>query len=142
MNEGPATTHRDVHKSDVDPSEFPMLLKQYYDRLFPYSKFYKWLSYGNTQKDYFSNREFSFTLKDDIYIRYRSYKDEEEMTADIKEMCPYKIDIGAVFSGKVRGDRLLSHFHDCGIERSYIPCEVVRNTCWCLYVSAEGPQEN
>eukprot|EP00041_Stephanoeca_diplocostata_P024698 m.632823 g.632823 ORF g.632823 m.632823 type:complete len:498 (-) comp22579_c1_seq12:376-1869(-) len=100
MSEGPATTHRDVHKSDVDPSEFPMLLKQYYDRLFPYSKFYKWLSYGNTQKDYFSNREFSFTLKGDVYIRYRSYKDEEEMTADIKEMCPYKIDIGAVFTGK------------------------------------------
>ena len=51
---------------------------------------------------YFSNREFSFTLKDDVYIRYRSYESEEEMTADIKKMNPYKIDIGAVFSAKVR----------------------------------------
>eukprot|EP00040_Diaphanoeca_grandis_P040162 m.261453 g.261453 ORF g.261453 m.261453 type:complete len:455 (-) comp42162_c0_seq1:267-1631(-) len=93
-------THRSTKASDVDASEFPHLLKQYYNRLFPYNRFYRWLSYGNTEKHYFSNREFSFTLKDDVYIRYRSYHDEAEMTSDIKAMCPYKIDIGAIFSGK------------------------------------------
>eukprot|EP00038_Savillea_parva_P009708 m.185333 g.185333 ORF g.185333 m.185333 type:complete len:452 (+) comp16414_c0_seq1:127-1482(+) len=92
--------HRSTKKIDVDPSEFPMLLKQYYDRLFPYHKFYRWLSYGKPDAEYFSKREFSFTLKDDVYIRYRSYASEEEMTADIKKMNPYKIDIGAIFSGK------------------------------------------
>jgi hypothetical protein len=39
-----------------------------------------------------------------VYIRYRSYESEEEMTADIKKMNPYKIDIGAVFSAKVKLD--------------------------------------
>lgn len=82
----------------VDPNEFPHLLKQFYERLFPYNRFYRWLSYGS-QRD-FENREFSFTLKDDIYIRYRSYSSETEMTEDIKKMNPYKIDIGAVFTGK------------------------------------------
>eukprot|EP00037_Helgoeca_nana_P014951 m.140414 g.140414 ORF g.140414 m.140414 type:complete len:454 (-) comp22797_c0_seq1:158-1519(-) len=92
--------HRSTKKISVDPSEFPMLLKQYYERLFPYHRFYRWLSYGKPDAEYFSNREFSFTLKDDVYIRYRSFASEEEMTADIKKMNPYKIDIGAVFSAK------------------------------------------
>ena len=43
--------------------EFPHLLKQYYERLFPYSRFYRWLSYQGDTK-LFQNREFSFTLKD------------------------------------------------------------------------------
>eukprot|EP00035_Acanthoeca_spectabilis_P037359 m.44816 g.44816 ORF g.44816 m.44816 type:complete len:446 (-) comp8574_c0_seq1:2404-3741(-) len=96
----PAGGHRSTKKISVDEQEFPMLLKQYYDRLFPYHRFYRWLSYGKGDSDYFCNREFSFTLKDDVYIRYRSFASEEEMTADIKKMNPYKIDIGAVFTGK------------------------------------------
>jgi len=99
------TIHRSTKASDVDASEFPELLKQYYDRLFPYSKYFRWLSYGD--KHTFSHREFSFTLKDDVYIRYKSYETEEEMTKDIKKTCPYKIDIGAVFSTKPK-DRLKS----------------------------------
>jgi DNA primase catalytic subunit len=48
-------------------------------RLFPYAKFYRWLSYGEVDKNYFQNREFSFTLKDDVYIRYLSFANEQEM---------------------------------------------------------------
>lgn len=47
------------------------------DRVFPYDVMYQWLSYGNSGKDSsvseaFCRREFSFTLKDDIYIRFLS----------------------------------------------------------------------
>lgn len=52
-------------------------------------------------KSYFTNREFSFTLKDDVYIRYQSFADQQEMEKEIQKRCPYKIDIGAVFSHKV-----------------------------------------
>ena len=52
-------------------------------------------------KTYFTNREFSFTLKDDIYIRYQSFGDQQEMEKEIQKRCPYKIDIGAVFTHRV-----------------------------------------
>lgn len=50
---------------------------------------------------YFSRREFSFTLKDDVYVRYLSFATEEEMEKEIQKRQPYKIDIGAVYSTMV-----------------------------------------
>lgn len=75
-------------------------------RLFPYEAVFSWLSYGNDpskdkpsmDKSFFSKREFSFTIQDDIYIRYQSFKDLAELTSAIQKRQPHKIDIGAVFS--------------------------------------------
>jgi hypothetical protein len=51
----------------------------YAGRLFPFDLMYEWLSYsgpgaasGANSSEIFSKRELSFTLKDDIYIRYIS----------------------------------------------------------------------
>ena len=52
-------------------------------------------------KTYFVNREFSFTLKDDVYLRYQSFSDQQELEKEILKRNPYKIDIGAVFTHKV-----------------------------------------
>jgi DNA primase small subunit len=68
---------------------------------------FDWLSYGNddttgssqiVDKDFFPKREWSFTIEDDIYIRYQSFKDKSEFVAAIQKRQPHKIDIGAVFS--------------------------------------------
>ena len=52
----------------------------------------------SVDKTYFLHREFSFTLKDDIYVRYKCFPDAESFSRELKKECPYKIDIGAVYS--------------------------------------------
>eukprot|EP00742_Colponemidia_sp_Colp-10_P009708 GILJ01010615.1.p1 GENE.GILJ01010615.1~~GILJ01010615.1.p1 ORF type:complete len:481 (+),score=78.17 GILJ01010615.1:955-2397(+) len=103
-----------VQADTVEPMEVqvmsttfnPELLRLYYSRLFPYKYMFRWLSYGNDPKsedptvshDYFLRREFSFTMENDVYIRYLCFVDHEAMKAEMQRMQPRKIDIGAVFT--------------------------------------------
>ncbi|KAK4601327.1 hypothetical protein RGQ29_010759 [Quercus rubra] len=79
-------------------------LKVYYGKLFPHADIFKWMSYGNDGKhpgcdeSYFGRREFSFTLDNDIYLRFQSFNSVSQLENSIKEKCPFKIDIGPVYS--------------------------------------------
>ncbi|KFM70940.1 DNA primase small subunit, partial [Stegodyphus mimosarum] len=92
-----------------DPSAFADLLPSYYNRFFPFSLYYRWLRYNDDKL--FTNREFSFTLKDDVYIRYQSFKDEDDMKKEVVQKCPFKIDIGAVYNFRPSEQRTASNFH-------------------------------
>ncbi|KAI5655344.1 hypothetical protein M9H77_32531 [Catharanthus roseus] len=79
-------------------------LKVYYGKLFPHADMFRWLSYANDGRhpgcddSYFGRREFSFTLDNDIYLRFQSFKTAAELESSIREKVPFKIDIGPVYS--------------------------------------------
>ena len=61
------------------------LMRPYYAHIFPSKQLFEWLSYEGvtsskeSQKDqqqFIQNREFCFTLKGEIFVRYNSYQDE------------------------------------------------------------------
>ena len=81
------------------------------------------------------NREFSFTLKDDIYIRYKSYKNMNALKEDIKKRCPYKIDIGALYNiepcrrGTVSQDRFIAEEKELVFDVDITDYDDVRRCC-------------
>jgi len=91
----------------------PELLQMYYARLFPFDMMYQWLSYGN-QPQVFSHREFSFTIEpapgEEIYIRYQSFTNKNELAAAITKRRPVKIDIGAIFSHPPKDKNTVTNF--------------------------------
>eukprot|EP00160_Parvularia_atlantis_P017884 Unigene6343_Nuclearia_a/m.19539 Unigene6343_Nuclearia_a/g.19539 ORF Unigene6343_Nuclearia_a/g.19539 Unigene6343_Nuclearia_a/m.19539 type:complete len:460 (-) Unigene6343_Nuclearia_a:72-1451(-) len=91
----------------IEPDELDFLLQQYYGAFFPYKKFFQWLSYGGVNKNYFAHREFTFTLKDDVYVRYLSFANDSELRAELVRKSPHKIDIGAVYNAKPRDQKTL-----------------------------------
>lgn len=75
------------------------LLSLYYCKYFPLKMILRWLTYGN-ERQYLSNREFSFTLSNDIYMRYQSFDSASVFAAKLQKEVPVKIDIGAVYSSR------------------------------------------
>ncbi|NXW76572.1 PRI1 primase, partial [Hirundo rustica] len=84
-----------------EPAALPELLPVFYRRLFPHGPYGRWLSYGGVVKNYFQLREFSFTLRDDVYLRFQSFGSPQELERELQKINPYKIDIGAVYSHRV-----------------------------------------
>lgn len=70
-------------------------LKEYYTNFFPCEDLFHFLQIDPFES---SNREFSFTLTNDAYLRYKSYKNTESLKGDLIELIPSKIDIGAIYS--------------------------------------------
>lgn len=107
-----------ANTDEFNAAQLPDYLRMYYKRLFPHKQFYRWLSYnlceyilGAKRKTayyankiilvlaedgIFTHREFSFTMQDDIYIRYLSFENQSELEREICAKLPYKIDIGKV----------------------------------------------
>ncbi|KAI5170668.1 DNA primase small subunit [Nematocida sp. LUAm3] len=68
-------------------------LLRYYKEMFPVESIFRWLRYTRT-------REFSFTLRNEVYVRYLSFKSPVEFRSKLLSDIPEKIDIGAVFLNK------------------------------------------
>ncbi|XP_049804235.1 DNA primase small subunit isoform X1 [Schistocerca nitens] len=96
--------------AEFTPEVLPDLLPIYYKRIFPYGPFYRWLSYSDVTPNYFQNREFSFTLADDVYIRFLSFSNQEELECEMQKKNPFKIDLGAVYNFRPKDHRSVSLF--------------------------------
>ncbi|XP_043648746.1 DNA primase small subunit [Drosophila teissieri] len=102
-NQAPQQQTAAVHT--YNPEVLQDMLPVYYRRLFPHLPFYRWLSYGSSEDAIFSNREISFTLQDDIYIRYLCFDTQAELEKEICSRNPIKIDIGPVMHTKPKNHR-------------------------------------
>jgi DNA primase small subunit len=71
-------------------------MELYYGNIFPFKNFFKWLALENSEV--FERREFSFTLENDIYVRFQSYKSDEDFKKEAMRGLPIKIDIGAIYN--------------------------------------------
>jgi len=92
------------------PESLNDLLPIYYKRLFPYEPYCKWLGAGNIDKNFLARREFSFTLQDDIYLRYLSFNNYEELQKEMIKRLPHKIDIGAVYNARPTDHKKITNF--------------------------------
>lgn len=92
--------------SETHEGNLEDMLPLYYKRVFPSNSFIKWLSYGDM--NYLKRREFSFTLLDDIYIRYLSFDSCESFAQKLFSRKPIKIDIGAVYNREPVSNKLTS----------------------------------
>ncbi|XP_077543627.1 DNA primase small subunit [Haemaphysalis longicornis] len=81
---------------NYNPEILDDLLPLYYGKLFPIDAFYKWLTYSDELRGPY--REVSFTLQDDVYIRFQSFSTKEELEKALKDKRPHKIDIGAFYN--------------------------------------------
>jgi len=87
--------------SNYDADSLPGLLPLYYKYIFPYGPYCRWLQYNSATNDtnsIFNLREFSFTLQNDVYVRYQSFLNRQEFEKELMKMNPCKIDIGAIYN--------------------------------------------
>lgn len=84
---------------DDEGSMFNDLLPSYYRLKFPLPLWCRWVAAGCYPQP-LANRELSFTLAQDVYIRYLSVRNANDLKLLLQKKCPWKIDIGAVYDSE------------------------------------------
>jgi DNA primase small subunit len=80
----------------------PETMRAFYQRLFPFRHLFQWLNHSALESNDFAHREFAFTLPNDAYLRYQSFKNADEMRKQCMQQIPSRFEIGPVYSTNPR----------------------------------------
>lgn len=79
----------------------PEVFLTYYRRLYPFKSLFNWLNHSHQPSRLFTHREFAFTLPGDIYLRYHSFNDADDLKKEVCKLNPERFEIGPVYNAKV-----------------------------------------
>ena len=85
----------------------PEILRQFYQRLFPFRPLFQWLNHSPTPQPDFQNREFAFVLPGGAYIRYQSFASADLFRKQCLQMTPERFEIGPQYSVNPRDRKTL-----------------------------------
>lgn|ERR1700753_239090 len=79
----------------------PEAMLAFYNRLYPFKSIFHWLNHEPVPTRLFVNREFAFTLQGDVYLRYNSFSNPDELKKQVCALNPTRFEIGPVYSARV-----------------------------------------
>jgi DNA primase small subunit len=83
------------------------IMRQFYDRLFPFRTLFLWLNHSPKPGTDFGHREFAYTLPNDSYLRYQSYPTHDLLRRDVLRLNPSRFEIGPVYTTNPRDRKTL-----------------------------------
>ncbi|KAG9103821.1 hypothetical protein FRC06_007799 [Ceratobasidium sp. 370] len=93
--------------SAEEDASSPQVTLAFYRRLYPFKPIYNWLNQDHAPSRLITNREFALTLQGDVYLRYNSFANAEEMKREICRYNPTRFEIGAIYSARPRDKKSL-----------------------------------
>lgn len=79
----------------------PEAMLAFYQRLYPFKSIFHWLNHEPAPTRLFFNREFAFTLQGDVYLRYNSFANADELKKQVCALNPTRFEIGPMYSARV-----------------------------------------
>ena len=79
----------------------PEHMLAFYRRLYPFKSIFTWLNHDHVPTKLFFQREFAFTLQGDVYLRYQSFNNAEELKKQVCALNPTRFEIGPMYSARV-----------------------------------------
>ena len=92
--------------ADTEPTT-PDIMLAFYRRLYPFKSLLTWLNHEHAPTKLFTHREFAFTLQGDVYLRYQSFANAEELKQRVCALNPTRFEIGPVYSARVSDSCIL-----------------------------------
>ncbi|CAE6426328.1 unnamed protein product [Rhizoctonia solani] len=97
----------DTMTSEEIDASAPEVTLAFYRRLYPFKPIYNWLNQDHAPSRLITNREFALTLLGDVYLRYNSFSNAEEMKREICRYNPTRFEIGPIYSARPRDKKSL-----------------------------------